>query len=780
MLAIANIRKTKGHSFSLFIMFLIAAMLLNVGLLVTLNFGSYFNDLTKELNAADVYYMLPDSLYNDEVKEYVENNDNVQELQEIKALWASGFVKYKDTKDREFTYLFNNADENRVLSKWKFIGEHLEPEDMSIYVPYVFQVDGGYELNDKFELTIKEKVLTFTIKGFTDDIFFSSTDTGILGLYLPESTYNKVADVLNENEYKANVIFANLKVVNKDVETGIRDLLETDNASLFSDASTTFVSIDLSLISLSRTMMASMIAVMMVIFAVIIVAVCLIVVRFRISNSVEDDMMKIGSLKSIGYTSKQIMISIALQFSLIAFIGSFVGIALSYPILPYISDIFAQQSGLKWEQGFDPFLSGITLLFMLLVTVLVAYFAANKVNKLNPIDALRGDTFVKKIRKNHVPLEKTRGNLTIVLALKSVMQNMKQNIMIAIIMAVVSFAGVFSVIMCYNSTVDTSTFAEVPGIERSSIVAVLNPMMDNSDVVDEIKDSELIKKAQYIDEIKIKIEGDDITAYVMKDYEAKRTKTVYEGSYPMADNEIVLAGMLADMFDKKVGDTVTVKINDKEETFKITGLSQGANMGGLNASIRYDDLIRFNPDFKEMNLHIYVDEIDEIPNLIKSLRNDYDENMLTIIDMEKGFMEGMGSYTSIVSIVGITILIVKMFVIILVLYFVINTSVVRKKRELGIQKAIGFSTLQLMNQLSLSFLPPIFIGIVIGCILGAFETNPVMSITMGAMGIMKANFLVVPLWIVVFGILMLVVSYLTAMFITWRIRKISAYALVTE
>ncbi|HKL99170.1 MAG TPA: ABC transporter permease, partial [Mobilitalea sp.] len=114
------------------------------------------------------------------------------------------------------------------------------------------------------------------------------------------------------------------------------------------------------------------------------------------------------------------------------------------------------------------------------------------------------------------------------------------------------------------------------------------------------------------------------------------------------------------------------------------------------------------------------------------------------------------------------------------LYFVINSSVTRKKRDLGIQKAIGFTTFQLMNQLSLGLLPPVIAGVCAGSILGATLSNPIMSLAQKGMGVMKADYIITPVWFAIFAAAIVMISYLTSMLITYRIRKISAYALVTE
>jgi putative ABC transport system permease protein len=784
MLTLANIRKTKGHTVSLFMMFLIAAFLLNAGLLVYINFGGFFEKTTKELNTSNVYYLVPSHLYTNQVDDYIRNDDNLLEMQKEESLWGVATTKYKsDTRER--FYLINDADKSRDMSKWKFVGEHLPVDqqlpvdEMPIYLPYIYAQDGGYKLKDKFEMSFKQVKLVFTIKGFTEDAFFSSTETGFMGIYLPHETYKKVSSELG-NIYNATVVFANLQKVNKDIETGIREITKADIVTASKDTSRSMFSMDLQLVKMSRVMMAAMVSIMMVVFAIIIVGVCLIVVRFRIGNSIEDDMTKIGSLKALGYTSGQIISSIVMQFVIIAFASSIVGIALSYLATPVLSDVFAQQSALMWVQGFDGFISGITLSLIILIVIIVALITARRINKLNPIVAMRGGIITHSFRKNHLPLSTTKGSLPMVLAFKSILQNMKQTIMIVIILMAVSFAGTFAVVMFYNTSFDTKAFLETPGVELSNALAILKPDTDNAKLIEDIKNISGVRKVQFIDEVAIRIDKHEVTTYVMDDYSRKETDTVYEGRYPLHSNEIVIAGHLANLIEKNIGDNVTLKIGDVQGEFLITGLSQGAYLGGMNTSIRTDGIIKLNPDFKQQSLQIYLDKDINAGEFVERLESLYGDSLITTLDMDESMEVGAGVYVSIVSKVGIVILFVTIAVVILVLYFVINSSVVRRKRELGIQKALGFTTFELMNQLSLSFLPPVILGVCIGCVIGITQTNVIMSAAQRGMGIMKANFIITPVWIALFGVAIVIVSYITAMLITYSIRKISAYGLVSE
>jgi putative ABC transport system permease protein len=789
MQAAANIRKSKSASATLVVMFIIAALLLNTGTLVAFNYGSFFDNLKDELAPSNVYFALPDKIYTSDVKAYLNNNTHIKNTQTNDGLTLDANILSKG-QEKSFPILFFNMDQSREMSKWKFVGEHLPADDMSVYVPDIFKAVSGYHLNDKIELnytdqeTKAEKTLTFTVKGYTEDIYFSSTDTGYLSFYLPAATYQKIASILNKPENSLHIVFANLDDVKNAsaIESGIREILNLSSASLVAnDPSTMILTIDIELIENSRCMMAKMVSVMMVMFALIIVVVCLLVVRFRIVNSIEEDIMNIGSLKSIGYTSRQIIFAIILQFFTIASVGSVIGIALSYPVLPAVSSVFEQQSGLKWEQGFDGLISGMAFFILLLIIVCVTILAAHRISKLSPIHALRGEATTHKYKRNHLQLEKTRGSLTLILALRSVLQSIKQNTMIVVILIAVAFSGTFGVIMYYNTTIDTKAFAEVPGMEICNAIAVLNPATDQVEAVKTIKGMEHVKKALYFDEVKLKVDGSEVAAYVMEDYSLKETKLVYEGRYPERKNEITLAGILSERLEKTIGDTVTVGFGEREEQFKVVGLSNGSQMGGLNTSILADDFNRLNPEFKHQALYIYLDKGTDAKEFIKALESTIDKTiLLSTVNFDKEMAEGMASYQKIVAAMGLAMLVITLLVVALVLYFVISSSIIRKRRELGIQKAIGFTTYQLMNQMSVSFTIPILIGAVAGTLLGAFYTTPLMSITMRSTGVMRAGFIVDPLWVIVFGTATIIFSYLLSMLVTWRIRKISAYALVTE
>ena len=799
LIAKANLRKTKSVSITLGLIFLIAALMLNAGLLVSLNYGSFFQVQKEQLKPSDAYMLMQGNMYTEEVEDYFAENKNIKELQVNDGLALSPEI-LSQGKMRDYYVIFRNMEEELKISKWKYTGEHIPVSDltvsdktssekMPVYLPHVFNSVSGYELNDEIKLHYKDssnkkQIMTFTVKGYTEDIYFTATNTMMMGFYLPEETYKKVEKELDSPMFDAKMIFMNLNDPQglTKVENGFRDLLEIDSSLMpDGDASQLLISLDREMVESSRTFMAVITSMMLVVFAFIIVLVCLLVMRFRISNSIDDDMMKIGSLKSVGYTSPQITGSILLQFMLIAGIGSIFGIALSYPILPKISQIFEQQSGLKWEQGFDPGISFSAFFGILSVTLLISLLAAKRLKKISPVNALRGETSVKKYSHNRIPLEKSIGSLPVTLAFKHTLQGLKQSLMIFVIVAAVCFVGVYGVIMYYNTSADTSVFATVPGMELCNASATLNPDKDNSKTVREIREMQNVSKAQFVDAVSLEVEGFQDTADIMTDFSGKETNLIYEGHYPQKAGDLTLAGTLAEKTGKKIGDRVSVTFGDETKEFMLVGLANGSTMGGTNINILARDYRELNPDFKQISLYIYLDEGTDAAEFIKKLRRDFDENTVTsIMNFDKELEKGMSVYQNIVAAMGITMLVITLFVIALVLYFVIGSSVIRRKRELGIHKAIGFTTMQLMNQISVGFAIPMILGVIVGSLLGAVYTNPMMSVLMRTAGIMKANFIVDPMWVALFALGTFLFAYLLSLLVTARIKRISPYALATE
>ncbi len=200
----------------------------------------------------------------------------------------------------------------------------------------------------------------------------------------------------------------------------------------------------------------------------------------------------------------------------------------------------------------------------------------------------------------------------------------------------------------------------------------------------------------------------------------------------------------------------------------------------MNLSMTLEGIRCLLPYYSFHNVNVYLKDGVSAERFISMLKKNYGDQIKEIINMQDLSDSQLGVYVLIVSIFAVMILLVTALIVSMTLYLIIKALINRRQREFGIQKAIGYTTPQLMLQVSLSFLPVVFVGVCSGSILGSFYINPLVSIVFKGIGIMKAGFTIPVLWIVLLcaGICML--AFFVSMLVCARIRKITAYVLIGE
>jgi len=129
---------------------------------------------------------------------------------------------------------------------------------------------------------------------------------------------------------------------------------------------------------------------------------------------------------------------------------------------------------------------------------------------------------------------------------------------------------------------------------------------------------------------------------------------------------------------------------------------------------------------------------------------------------------------------AIIIIIITILLIALILFILIKTVIHNNKMNLGILKAVGYTTRQLRLQTSWSLMPVVGIGVMIGAILSYLTMNNVIIILFRVLGVMKLGFLIPIPMVIITAIAMMIISFLIAFSLCGRIHKISAYELISE
>ena len=142
-------------------------------------------------------------------------------------------------------------------------------------------------------------------------------------------------------------------------------------------------------------------------------------------------------------------------------------------------------------------------------------------------------------------------------------------------------------------------------------------------------------------------------------------------------------------------------------------------------------------------------------------------------------IEGAASvYVSLVTMIVILVLVLSAVIITFVLYLLVRTMLNKKKRDYGIMKALGFTTVQLILQTAVSFMPAVIISTTVGLIVNSWIINPLIAVFLSGIGIVKCTFGIPADFIVISGIGLILFAFAIVCLLSLKIKKIAPKALL--
>jgi putative ABC transport system permease protein len=397
---------------------------------------------------------------------------------------------------------------------------------------------------------------------------------------------------------------------------------------------------------------------------------------------------------------------------------------------------------------------------------------------MQPIKALRGGVNTGNIRWNVFPLESAALPLTPALSVKTVVLNIKQSLTIAIILAAVSFTVVFSEVLSYNAPRDT--FVNMMIGQYSDLSVIVNPKTDVYEILEEISKMDDVQNA-VITQIQVAAYDDQfISVTVMPDYLNMLNDQTYKGRNPSHENEIVISGMQAGQKGKNIGDTITFSLDEKEEEYIITGFFQSTNNLGREALMTTEGYRLLDPNYKETQIGLKIFKEIDADVFIDNLKQRFGERVADVFNVRELINSQLSTIMGIIFGIGTIFRGITIVIVTFILYLVVRTLLIRSRQDLGIQKAIGFTTFQLMNQIAGSFVPVAVLGSGIGGVIGCMTMNDCIGFLFRGVGIMKVNFTIPIPTVIIACVLICLLTYVISFIVSMRIKKISAYALIVE
>ena len=463
---------------------------------------------------------------------------------------------------------------------------------------------------------------------------------------------------------------------------------------------------------------------------------------------------------------------------MLSIIGSVLGVLVGYLSMPMMKGLVENQQGLVYNPSFNAFAVFVPIIFIILFTSLLVFLTTMKVKKIEPIIALREGLETHNFKKNMIPLDKSKGGLNFSLALKTLFNNIGQNIITFLVVGLMTFSCVIALLMFENFNrkprVDMLTFETCTGVvavDKEKKAEVYNYLLNERKDITNVKN--MINLTM--------IYGDndaEIFAYIIDDIDKLNNKNVcYKGRLPQSDDEIAVSGKFAKAYGYKYGEEIEFNYAGNKKKFLITGLIQTCNNGGSEcvlSTAAIKDLV----DTDNLDAYYWFDSTVKAEYVFNDLNDKYGDHIITTMDFDKVISAGLSNFKSIASVMLIAILVISAVAILLVLYLLIKSLMQKKKKDYGILKALGYKSKDLILQTAISFMPAIILSIILFSIGSYFIANPYMNLIIINFGIMKCNFSIPILGIVLIAIFLITISFGFAIFEARRIKRIEPYNLL--
>lgn len=731
-----DLRRRPGQTITLAILTLLAATLLNTALALMTDYSGNIDRLTQEWNTPSLTAVAPAGPQAQAVVAELENDQRVSVVETIPAVAAQATVP---TGDDEFSTLLTIIDLDAPFTMGTVArGDHLAdaPPD-GIWLPDVFQASGDYALGDPITITTSAGERTFHIQGFLSGLYGQGSTPGLgrLTFGLERTAFEAFADPG----------FEPVTIIQ------VRSITPTAGAQAAEEATTRVRSeadggafklmavMDLDLARQATMTSTNIVVAVLVSLAGIVVLVGAIVTHFVVRGTVDSDLPSIGMLRAAGHTGTGILASlIAAQVVTVA-LAAGAGVAASYPLLGALARTFRVQSGLPWQPSFSLVNCLLTVAVLVSFVVVVTAVAARQLRRLSTVEALRQGAPTHSFTRTRLPLATTAGPLPLLLGVKGTQRHLRHHIMAATTVAVIAFAAVSGHGMVHGLFGDRHRAVEILAGYTTDIAVQLSPEAAGDDVLDTVRATDGVEQAYYFTIVRRTIDDMVIGFTVTPDLDAVPADPMVSGRMPRHANEIALSWRVAERLGVDRGDTIELDLGNGPASFIVTGLTSTGRFLGLNAYLRTDGYQRLDPGFTHTTIAADVGPGVDRAGVVDDLSARLGARAGAVTDHRSSVEAEMGAYMSTVPVISAALTVLIVVMTLLVIGLVVGASLRRTRRDMGVCRALGYTTGQLVNQMQWEHLPMIAAGAALGALIGALTLNRLLGLVVGALGVVLVD-----------------------------------------
>lgn len=829
-LSLFNLKKNKREAAAIVFLTLVTAFLMATFAVSITQISSAFDRCFEETGSADFILLFRAGKYRDIYRDILEDEYNVTDVRESSVLVGIGAsIISKKGESAANNIIFADESTERKIENFNKLNslpdDEIEKLSHPIWLPQYFEITDGFAPGDTFTLVSGGRDYPFTIAGFYSTGFFNS------------SRHMLKCVITDDDMVLLSAVYEEYRMIafNTEKEFSYEEYYEKCSAKSSESVSSIVFAFDKDSERWSETNFLNVFLYLSVFLSVVTLIAALFLILHKISKDMEEQMVQIGVLEALGYTSRELSLSYICEYILTGGIGAIIGGITAAAFSPVMDTLTRGMINRDVHTDVDILRILIVVISIIALVTLFALSRAAKVKKLPPVVAFRKGIKSHHFGKNILPLEKMRHSINLRLAFKGIFNDLRSNIGTGICIIAAGVAIMFSVYTFDFFKSGYNGLLGVMGMEIPDISMTMMSGVNGENFCDEIRNFPEVEKVLLTRAIfnKVEIKGSDQGSTVISYSDFSLTDNIHPktGRFPEHDNEIMISAKRAETENRHVGDSIIIKGDVCEKSYIITGIVSAMNNDSMSVYMTEDGYRRIRPNDRPNTVEITLKNEEDRPafmdkltalygasakdtayaqsaqgSLEERIRAKADEKMAVLIsqygvtDVDYAIRIGdtvisgnssrfvikdissvkdlaksqMGSISAVTKTFSFWAVIFIAVVVAVILGIIAASAVKRQRKELGIMKSMGYTSRDLMIQLTLRILP---VTIISSCIAAVLSVQVQRAFWMAAFGVQIPESL--PLMIGTAAVLVLyclIVTYVSA----GSIRKISVTELMTE
>ncbi len=785
-----NMKKQKKDMITFLIMTLISAAMIYLSITMLIGAANVLQTNSDNINGADILILTYGNLdaNTDKIEEILTGNKNIGEFEDNDFLYAAS-TKFRHKGEKKWTdnpTFFLKSNEPRTIQTTSIDISGLQKGE--IILPIALST--SFKTGETIEYKIDEKKYTFKVAGFNEDSYFCSPMN--MASYLTFITEDDFDDIRFENT--DSIVVSGKRIATKlsgtarkkKVDEGVlSDAIVNEYIVWRSEYNAANPDVSIpgynflpqSIMYPASLILPYMFVAMVLLFAFIIFVISLVIIDFSVKNFIMTNMKNTAIMEASGYTVRELVLILLTQLLTVSGLGSICGVLISALIAGKVGKVLLYLLGLDWNQPIYWNLGILVILGISIVVAVLTVILGRDYKKTTVLEALRGGINSHNFKKNLFPFDKTILPVPITLSLKETFGRFRSQlgvIFIAMILTVSSIVG-FGMVDTFAS--DSDAVMNIAGmvfedaesdLEDESMLDVINGMSTVDYAYGDVWfDAEYSKGKK----------KQNITTRAFNDTSYITGGGLSDGRWPKHNNEVMLGSNAARTFGVEVGDTITIGYGGNEESYIVCGLNQTFNNMGMMGFLTIDGLRRL------VNIHVTTAEIKIKDNhtyaeFEREFKDTYPD--VDVVSVDDSVANIANLVITSIKAVAILVAVLTSLIIAFVESLIIRTQINREWRNLGVSKALGFTSGQLIWQTMLSNMPGILIGIILGVIFGGAAGAKGSALMFGIFGYKKVAFNISVTSYLMSIVLIVTIAMGTSAFIGRRIKGLEPVKMITE